>query len=907
MLNQIILRSRLGKSYRVHASENGVLPKGLKPLSFSDRNTARQFLESLNVGLSFWQPILQKYGVGVAYSFKNQSLDKVADYLVQQRFQIIEVPDENRLAASVQKRSIKLPSGELIQFFAASEMLTKKGAQKKQFTNQSAAKEFIQKNTQSSDQLKQVLTAADIPFAPSDSEEILSDKAAEAILQEKLFISTSKPIARPPEPKDSAPPAAGPRPVELAPPPPRTWIEVVLKDDKGEPISGEDYWILDPEGNEHTGKTDGAGMARVDGILSGYCQVAFPNIDGAGIQQCAAGVDCCTPAEEVSSPPAAEPANQAEEENTEEVQSEDDVKPEEEVKPETENQPEISTTNAAESPFVEEQTYKVDLEMTEANGRGAKKTPYKATLADGSTREGELDDEGKATIENIPSGAVEVEFGEEVVEQEIIDLRNQIKSVLHDVVEAEKKETAEIEAKLAEMNVVEEWWEYKKAELRGYYNFTVGVLTFAKDVMDFSPLHQAERAIASAWDAWMSSDEQPFLDAFAQKFTDAQMKELVDLIGVDPRTISKEDIAQVWAIANLIWDDADTRKILMDFAWDYIKAQHPLEMTESGAEVALEIAFDVLITALTAGVGATVVAASKLKHLSKLRKIGSVLKELADKLRKKALRKKTSGSAGGKVSAGADKPPVFDKTPNNASPKPEKPVSNKTGEEKEGVDSDPKHKTKYYDLNHQGIPNEYLDEVAEATGRTRKEIENLYDNLESAGVDYKSFIDQYVKNNPHGIDVKEAHLIMGYTTNFFMKGRLAPKMIKGETLSSAEKKLVASINSALDKLPSQSGTFYRGLGKGPLPDWFDEKYAEGRVLEEPFFASVSETLSAEYEGGKVMVFHANNVKDLSDLAMDVNFPDKIGQVPAKSEHLIPSGHMVRVISNDGQTVVLEQL
>ena len=76
---------------------------------------------------------------------------------------------------------------------------------------------------------------------------------------------------------------------------PLTFIEIQLLDDKGEPVAGEAYWIRDTEGNEHTGSTDGSGKARVDGIKSGSCQVAFPDIEGGGVHQCATNVDCCTP------------------------------------------------------------------------------------------------------------------------------------------------------------------------------------------------------------------------------------------------------------------------------------------------------------------------------------------------------------------------------------------------------------------------------------------------------------------------------------------------------------------------------------------------------------------------------------------------------------------------------------
>ena len=36
--------------------------------------------------------------------------------------------------------------------------------------------------------------------------------------------------------------------------------------------------IIDPDGNEHKGKTDNDGVVRVDGISKGECKVTFPTI-----------------------------------------------------------------------------------------------------------------------------------------------------------------------------------------------------------------------------------------------------------------------------------------------------------------------------------------------------------------------------------------------------------------------------------------------------------------------------------------------------------------------------------------------------------------------------------------------------------------------------------------------------
>lgn len=188
-----------------------------------------------------------------------------------------------------------------------------------------------------------------------------------------------------------------------------------------------------------------------------------------------------------------------------------------------------------------------------------------------------------------------------------------------------------------------------------------------------------------------------------------------------------------------------------------------------------------------------------------------------------------------------------------------------------------------YEVNRQNIPISYLDEVAKATGRTRAKIEARYDQLAATGADYQSLIKNYVETNPYGIDLKEAHLIMGYTTNFFQK-RLNRRIFSGNILGRSERELINSLNSAFDKLPSQEGVFRRGLGT--TPDWFDEKYAvKGKVFE-THFASVSKHLSSNYRRDKVMEFRSRHVKDISALAMDVQFSKQIGRKAAASEYLI---------------------
>jgi len=59
-----------------------------------------------------------------------------------------------------------------------------------------------------------------------------------------------------------------------------SWIEIELVDREGQPMAGEPYRILLPDGSAVRGVLDQNGEARVEGIDPGDCEVTFPQRDG---------------------------------------------------------------------------------------------------------------------------------------------------------------------------------------------------------------------------------------------------------------------------------------------------------------------------------------------------------------------------------------------------------------------------------------------------------------------------------------------------------------------------------------------------------------------------------------------------------------------------------------------------
>lgn len=60
---------------------------------------------------------------------------------------------------------------------------------------------------------------------------------------------------------------------------PEHWIEIELLDDEGKPVANERWFVELPDGSQKSGRTDGQGRARVDGVDPGTAKVSFPDLD----------------------------------------------------------------------------------------------------------------------------------------------------------------------------------------------------------------------------------------------------------------------------------------------------------------------------------------------------------------------------------------------------------------------------------------------------------------------------------------------------------------------------------------------------------------------------------------------------------------------------------------------------
>ena len=87
------------------------------------------------------------------------------------------------------------------------------------------------------------------------------------------------------EPIEPPPPPPPPPEPEPTPEEERTWVEIELVNDVGEPVPSERCRITLPNGRQIVRTTDARGLIRVTGIDPGQCEVCFVNLDSDAWQR----------------------------------------------------------------------------------------------------------------------------------------------------------------------------------------------------------------------------------------------------------------------------------------------------------------------------------------------------------------------------------------------------------------------------------------------------------------------------------------------------------------------------------------------------------------------------------------------------------------------------------------------
>lgn len=226
-------------------------------------------------------------------------------------------------------------------------------------------------------------------------------------------------------------------------------------------------------------------------------------------------------------------------------------------------------------------------------------------------------------------------------------LRSQIKQQLGLIINQERLEAARIEAEQQRRSDLGKAAVYVGKFAQGLGEGAWSLLTWVKEINDVVSIQQRLHRTVSA--AWQSYDDDPgqWVKKFSREMAQREHRELVEALGFDPTKISREMLAQAYEVANLIWEDAATQQILLDFTKSYAAAQHSLEWTQMAGGAAFEIILTAVLAAFTGGVGAVASLGSKARWLKPLAKLGELFQDLAKLLKKVRRRKLTKKSKPG--------------------------------------------------------------------------------------------------------------------------------------------------------------------------------------------------------------------------------------------------------------------
>ncbi|AQQ69201.1 hypothetical protein Mag101_17355 [Microbulbifer agarilyticus] len=270
--------------------------------------------------------------------------------------------------------------------------------------------------------------------------------------------------------------------------------------------------------------------------------------------------------------------------------------------------------------------------------------------------QGPVQDSEQILLEAIRSGRLELQAGDpaQASRSESADERNalrvKIRLALADIVSQERAEAAGHERSLANESHLMRGFIYTGAFFNGLWHAGTDFAQWLKEVNDVvNPtqriLHSLHSGIRARERASVSGES--YLDAFVSEQLTAEKRQLVEAIGFDPSSITREQFDQALEIAELVWQDPALRADIRRFCVEYVNAQHAVELTEFSGTAAFEVLFTLVLAAVTAGAAVAVAGARQARHFARFRKVGELLKRYADEAARAAKRK-------AKSSAGSD-------------------------------------------------------------------------------------------------------------------------------------------------------------------------------------------------------------------------------------------------------------
>ena len=263
-----------GEHYQVVTASDRAHPDA-KPFDNTDFSAIKRFISrDLAKNESYWRGLLFANFPDSKPSTGDALVNTVATLIQRQRLRLFRFPD-------LSSTRFVTNGVDKAYHFLAGPSLPDTRDQRRLFFGNEAEVEYFLNSLNSDDEVWQELAddaGLDSMAASIDNREVVQQK----ILAGDLKVYERRYSPRTPKSDDAELEPyvmPGTREVPLAPVVTKGWIEIKLLYDDDEPVANQDYWIRDSAGTEYTGKTDANGVAKLEDLAPGVCDIKFPELD----------------------------------------------------------------------------------------------------------------------------------------------------------------------------------------------------------------------------------------------------------------------------------------------------------------------------------------------------------------------------------------------------------------------------------------------------------------------------------------------------------------------------------------------------------------------------------------------------------------------------------------------------
>lgn len=284
--------------------------------------------------------------------------------------------------------------------------------------------------------------------------------------------------------------------------------------------------------------------------------------------------------------------------------------------------------------------------------------PYSLTPAGGNPVRGSLDARS-SLIQTIQGREYEAQLlADTNVDSDIASARAELQAALDEILAAECAEAARLQAIQDQRSALSNYGHRRLAAGKGFFLVAWGLLRTAKEFSDLvNPFTTFSNALRSAWQA-RASEGETWLAAYNRQFSAEQHREVVEALGFDPSSITREQLAEAYELACFIYEDGPSKAMLGRFAVDYAKAQNVEEIAEFSGGALFEIVLAALLIVFTGGIGLAARGAASVSYLDKLARLGNAFRRLGAALKRARIRRggRATGSGTGARTVEVERP-----------------------------------------------------------------------------------------------------------------------------------------------------------------------------------------------------------------------------------------------------------